>query len=56
MTIFFMVFPRPPGVGKETAAMCAWATKIGTLNWSISRHSEVAYSRRICGLMASSNM
>ena len=54
LTIFiFAVFLKPLGVGREMGSMCTQATRLGTLNWSIPNCSEVAYERRICGLVAS---
>ena len=55
VTIFdFKVFLKPLVMGKVIASMCSSATKLGTLNYSIPNHSNVAYDRRMCMLVASS--
>ena len=53
-----MVYLKPPGVeglGRVTVSMCDWMTGLGTFNYKIPSHSDLAYEIRICGLVISSN-
>ena len=56
LLVVFLKLPGLGELGRVMASVCDCATRLGTLNSRIPKHSNAVYESRICGLVESSKM